>query len=349
MRKNKCTFFTWFASLLILLLFAVAADPQIPDCSGTENNKANLERELNVLVQQVEATQAECDALDSHLAALNISMAKNCMQLEEVRNRCMLKQEQFNARIGEIYKNGHVGVLEVLLNGEDFEDLWVRACYIQEINKHDADLVGACQAEKKRMTKLHKDLEVKKLEALSLRKQRQTRLADLRHQVSEKQRLLRQADLEIKQRVKMAEEQKKAENQRVAAASSPAGSPVKSTTCSVSPYLSGDYVTSERFPARFVTTGIIFSGVASWYGNEFNGRSTASGERFNENDFTCASRTLPFGTYLAVSYGNRRIVVRVNDRGPFVKGRILDLSKGAAQALGISGIGHVQAEIVKPE
>ena len=88
-----------------------------------------------------------------------------------------------------------------------------------------------------------------------------------------------------------------------------------------------------------------FTGVASTYGNE-SGRETASGERFNEEAMTCAHRSLPFGTKLRVTHGGRSVVVTVNDRGPFVHGRVLDLSTGAARAIGLSGLGEVTAEIV---
>ena len=92
-------------------------------------------------------------------------------------------------------------------------------------------------------------------------------------------------------------------------------------------------------------SGHSFSGVASFYGNE-SGSKTASGQRFNENAMTCAHRSLPFGTKLRVSHGGRSVVVTVNDRGPFVHGRVLDLSTAAARALGIDGLGTVTAEVV---
>jgi rare lipoprotein A len=92
-------------------------------------------------------------------------------------------------------------------------------------------------------------------------------------------------------------------------------------------------------------SGHTFSGVASFYGNE-SGSQTASGQRFNENAMTCAHRSLPFGTKLRVTHGSRSIVVTVNDRGPFVRGRVLDLSTAAARALGIDGLGQVTAEVV---
>ena len=94
-------------------------------------------------------------------------------------------------------------------------------------------------------------------------------------------------------------------------------------------------------------TGHSFAGVASFYGNE-SGSQTASGQRFNENSLTCAHRSLPFGTKLRVTHGGRSVVVTVNDRGPFVKGRVLDLSTAAARAVGLtaSGVGQVTAEVI---
>jgi rare lipoprotein A len=94
-------------------------------------------------------------------------------------------------------------------------------------------------------------------------------------------------------------------------------------------------------------TGHSFSGMASYYGNE-SGSKTASGQRFNQSAMTCAHRSLPFGTKLRVTHGDRSVVVTVNDRGPFVRGRVLDLSTGAARAIGLTsaGVGRVTAEVI---
>jgi rare lipoprotein A len=95
------------------------------------------------------------------------------------------------------------------------------------------------------------------------------------------------------------------------------------------------------------TGGRSFSGMASYYGNE-SGSRTASGQRFNQSAMTCAHRSLPFGTKLRVTHGGQSVVVTVNDRGPFVRGRVLDLSTGAARAIGLTsaGVGRVTAEVI---
>ncbi len=92
------------------------------------------------------------------------------------------------------------------------------------------------------------------------------------------------------------------------------------------------------------------AGIASWYGPDFHGRATASGERYNMLDLTAAHRSLPFGTYLRVtSLDNARsLIVRVNDRGPFVRGRVIDLSYAAAKVLDLprAGVARVRLEVL---
>ncbi|MDR0602448.1 MAG: septal ring lytic transglycosylase RlpA family protein [Treponema sp.] len=90
-------------------------------------------------------------------------------------------------------------------------------------------------------------------------------------------------------------------------------------------------------------TGSLFrqEGIASWYGSEFDGRPTASGEIFNSTLFTAAHPTLPFGTMITVTnkQNNRKVTVRVNDRGPFVSARIIDVSRAAAAELDMIATG----------
>jgi rare lipoprotein A (peptidoglycan hydrolase) len=103
-------------------------------------------------------------------------------------------------------------------------------------------------------------------------------------------------------------------------------------------------------PAGLVATGQVVEGRASWYGPGFDGRQTASGAIFDQEGWTVAHRTLPLGTMLIVSHGGRSVLVLVNDRGPYVGGRVLDLSHGVATALGTvhAGVASVRAIVVAP-
>lgn len=91
-----------------------------------------------------------------------------------------------------------------------------------------------------------------------------------------------------------------------------------------------------------------FDGLASWYGKQFAGKRTASGERFDPNKLTAAHKTIPFGTQVRVTHRAKSVVVRINDRGPHVRGRVIDLSRAAAERIGIrkKGTGRVSLEIL---
>jgi len=92
-------------------------------------------------------------------------------------------------------------------------------------------------------------------------------------------------------------------------------------------------------------------GMASWYGPRFNGRRTASGERFDMREFTAAHRTLPFGTLVRVHslVNGRDVDVRITDRGPYAGNRIIDLSRAAAEELGMLGLGFKEVVLLVPE
>ena len=91
-------------------------------------------------------------------------------------------------------------------------------------------------------------------------------------------------------------------------------------------------------------------GQASWYGPGFHGRQTANGETFNQNALTAAHPSLPFGTEVRVTYAStgESVIVRINDRGPYAHGRVIDLSREAADEIGLlnAGVGKVRLEVV---
>ena len=99
-------------------------------------------------------------------------------------------------------------------------------------------------------------------------------------------------------------------------------------------------------PSAFAHDAVL-SGTASWYGPGFHGRTTANGERYNMNELTAAHKSLKFGTKVRVTNENngKSVVVRINDRGPYIGSRIIDLSKGAAQAIDMIGSGTASVTV----
>lgn len=109
---------------------------------------------------------------------------------------------------------------------------------------------------------------------------------------------------------------------------------------------------AERTVAQVSLGAVRFqvTGIASWYGPGFHGRRSASGERYNQNAMTAAHRSLPFGTNVQVTNLNngRSVIVRINDRGPYARGRVIDLSAAAARVLGVmqTGIAPVRVDVL---
>lgn len=101
------------------------------------------------------------------------------------------------------------------------------------------------------------------------------------------------------------------------------------------------------YQARRTSLNYRAAGTASWYGPGFHGRKTSSGERYNQRALTAAHRSLPFGSAIRVTSvdNGKSVVVRINDRGPFVKGRIIDLSRAAAQKIGMVGSGTAEVKL----
>jgi rare lipoprotein A len=128
---------------------------------------------------------------------------------------------------------------------------------------------------------------------------------------------------------------------------------ILTVACSVDRSLRAHRFSRSRTQANIsdrVVDGEYITGTSSYYGKKFHGRKTASGEIFNMYDFTAAHKTLPFGTMLEVENleNNKKVVVRINDRGPFVGDRILDLSYAAAREIDMikTGTTKIRAKIL---
>jgi len=103
-------------------------------------------------------------------------------------------------------------------------------------------------------------------------------------------------------------------------------------------------IKGERYEPESTDVPIFETGLASWYGAPFHGRRTATGERYDMDAMTAAHKTMPLPSYALVRNpaNGRQVVVKINDRGPFVKGRIIDLSRAAARRLRIGGVAKVE-------
>lgn len=110
-------------------------------------------------------------------------------------------------------------------------------------------------------------------------------------------------------------------------------------------------ISQVQAKTKEVSPDFVQVGEASWYGPGFQGRKTANGERFDTHEMTAAHKTLPFNTLIKVTnlHNDESVVVRINDRGPYIRGRIIDLSKAAKEEIQMGGLAQVRLEVYIPE
>ncbi|MHB0976960.1 MAG: septal ring lytic transglycosylase RlpA family protein [Candidatus Aquicultorales bacterium] len=293
--------------------------------------------------REIEESKLAMDSLGDKIAV--VEKRKERLTVEFLRAEAEFKEKNtaYSRRVVAIYKDQEQS-LAYFLGVRDFEEFMTRIRYLSQIAAADTRLVDELDSRRAQAKRLRDQAGIENAallkihQALAAERRRYERLlADASTRLTGLQVLYEQ------ERQEAVKEMAKAR----AAVSLPLGTSPTLRMVPVRPHAEL-FAATTKMPASFRATGTVLRGVASWYGNEFHGRRTANGETYNQMDFTAASKELPFGTYLAVTYKGERVIVRVNDRGPYIEGRIIDLSKGAAQALGL-GLGEVTAEIVVPE
>lgn len=337
--------------LLVCLFLSVSSSKLLAVPPSTISVKRAEIEQIRKKIKQLESQRKLLSeykvALSNHLEVLNERLALTRLRLDRTQKFLKKEEKIVNQRIRKIYIYGDRGILHLLLNAQSFSDFIARFYVISRLLQNDQSVIRKINSYREEIQKIEKKLLEEKKEKEILNEQYLLNLEKLHQKEEELRKLLTQANDELKnlyQQMRLAYE---TSLRRAYSTPGYLGAVVERYV-TVEPYLNQYYLTNAQFPAKFKATGKTFSVYSSWYGPGFHGRRTASGEVFNENDFTCAHRTLPFGTFLAVKYKERKIVVKVNDRGPFIPGRDLDLSKRAAQALGFSGVVKVDFEIVTP-
>lgn len=292
----------------------------------------------------LEDIRSEAAIIDMEIASWEQELDKKRNQLADARLELEEAEERYHAslliydqRLASIYKLGEHQVYAILLSSDDFSDASARITYLVDISANDIKLIERVKAEAAEVRQLHERID-------NLKQETAGSLDDL---------LMRRQEL-----VTAADESETALNDLTASLAETeareAAEALKNMTGSSTYEVfyggitdpSALIIASEP-PPGLEPTGVVLSGVASWYGPGFHTRKTANSETYDMHAYTAAHKTLPFNTWLRVTYDGRTVFVRVNDRGPYIGGRFLDLSLSSARALGLSGIGYVTAEVYR--
>jgi len=287
------------------------------------------------------------------LAATRAKIAANNKRLKTIEKSVRDGEDRLSLRAAFQYRTGTPGMIDVLLSSSSFEDFSARLYVFSEIAKQDSALIEALKIQHAEAIKLRADLAEREAAQIAQRNQLAARRKGVQKEVDAQNRYLDSLTAEVSALV--AAQDKPSSAVKASAGPKNAPKPSKTSVSKAGAIVyaavegrSGKYAVMSGDPLTYRSTGIAWTGVTTMYGNDDNGSGTASGRPFDENEFTCAHKTLPFGTRLAVSNGSKRVIVTVTDRGPYTPGRMLDLSRRSGRYLGIDGVGTVKVEIVQP-
>jgi rare lipoprotein A len=298
------------------------------DLATIKSRAQSVADEVTELERRAQGLEGRKAKLDQRIVDLSGEIGALESEIGDIGRELADAQDIYIERAIEAYKSGAAGTeLDSLLAAETMSEF----ISIAEINSVatsvDLQRLQELESARAHIEEAQADLDGRKQEEIAARAEIEVLGAELRTTLDDRRASLRQ----------LAAEVKKLEQQvrRDAQIAPPSRTQPRSSA-----------IATRDIPAGYVSTGVSFGGVASWYGPGFAGNSTANGEIYDPMGLTAASKELPFNTLLFVKYQGRGVVVRINDRGPYVGDRIIDLSQGAAETVGMSGIGWIDATIV---
>ncbi|HEX2026330.1 MAG TPA: RlpA-like double-psi beta-barrel domain-containing protein [Actinomycetota bacterium] len=306
--------------------------------AAAEAEAALAEAGLDELARQYAEVQVAADRAAARL--VDAYLQESAIQAEVARSRALL-----NGRADAIYRAGPAAFLDVMLESEDPGDFLARQQLVEHALSADVREAAAALEVREEASGIRQDLErhraelvARQQELIELRTIMEIRLAEARAEAEAAGERV-QALVQQQRALARAAEKEQRYTKLIQ---------VDGALAKLLELLGPTGGRGCRIPPDLASTGQGFTGEASFYGEEFAGNPTAIGHIFNPDLFTAAHRTLPLPSFLHVRYGERCATVLVNDRGPYVDGRVLDLSEGAARYLGLPGVGIVQAEILAP-
>jgi rare lipoprotein A (peptidoglycan hydrolase) len=312
-----------------LIASASAQSASAADLETVRARAQSVADEVTALERRLDDQRQRREGLDQRIVELSGQIGSLEAEIHDIERRLDEARDLYVERAIESYKSGTTGVrLEMLLAAESISELIT----VAEINSVAVSIDGRRLQEledaRLDIEEAQDALDERKQEQIEARAEVEAVGTEIAATLDDRRSLLAELTDEVMELERAA---------RRAAETSPVPTTIQQTLPAAS---------TAGLPDGYASTGVHFGGVASWYGPGFAGNSTANGEIFDPMGMTAASKELPFNTLLFVKYNGRGVVVRINDRGPYVGDRILDLSQGAAQAIGLSGIGWVDATIV---
>ena len=325
-------------SAALLISLAAATLPRTAaatDVSELRRRAQSIADEVSALEHRGARLEARARRLNQEITAATTEIGTLELEIHNASAAVDVARKRYVARAVEAYKSGATTRLAMLLSARSLGELASLAEATYALGASESAALADLLVARDALEQAQAGVDERKQILLVKQNQAQT----LANEVSDTIETRRAALAELTDELKALEEQARAAAAATAAAQGIAvGEAFLRLLQPAGP--------APDIPASFASTGVSFEGIASWYGPGFEGNLTASGDVFDSRLYTVASKELPLRSWLYVEHQGRGVVVYVNDRGPYVGDRILDLSHAAAQAIGITGLGWVKATII---
>jgi peptidoglycan hydrolase CwlO-like protein len=336
MKKRVRAITTGLLFLILSLSLSVNYHATAGERSDLQEESNRLTYELLQLRTRRDTAENQGDSLRQELAALDARIRDTQSTIDTIKDDIKAFQDSYDASMRTLYKMGGLTELEILLESQQLDEAWQDHTIYERLMAQDGE----------KMQQLGDKMDEVKARERELKEDRDKRarvaetldIAGLDAQIGQLEARLSQVNDALRE-------------QNISGGNPPSPKGKQDGGPPAVPAAGGllDRVTEQPSLADFKRSGITMGGFTTCYGEEFDGRPTASGVTFHMYDYTCAHKTLPFGTWLLVSFKGRQVIVQVNDRGPFVPGRVLDLSFGAARSIGLDGVQWTDFEILVPK
>jgi len=304
------------------------------DLQTVRERAQSVADEVTLLERNLEDLHARRERLEDGIIESSSQIGALESTIAEVEDEVAAARDLYIARAIEAYKGGTTGMrLEMMLAAESVSELLAVAEMNSVAVSVDQRRLEELEDARAEVEGVQDDLDRHKQEQMEVLAEVEAISAEMGVTLDDRRAVL----AELADEVEELEKQVRRKEQL-------APEPVVEPPSTVTPAATA--TATSDVPEGYASTGVTFGGVASWYGPGFAGNLTANGEIYDPMGLTAANKELPFNTLLFVKYNGRGVVVRINDRGPYAGDRIIDLSQGAAETVGMSGIGWVDATIV---
>lgn len=345
-------------ALTILLACALAAHPVLP-AAGAAGKPSSTARKLETQRERVEAMRerieglthrltgliGELRSLDGQVEEASAAVAQATTGLDRAQEHTAATKAVLSARAREAYKRG-AGWREaaILLEARSIGELLTASRLMGQSIAADRLAYDQAVASAATLARRKEDLTRRREELFSAQQRLQRVRRQTQAALASEQQILANAQAELA----ALEEERRRQEASVDARRSARQVELDRRLAALLAWIRPSAGGAGLMPSGLRPSEVTTSGLASWYGPGFHGRRASSGATFRQEQYTAASLVLPFGTFLKVTRGSRSVVVVVTDRGPYVPGRVLDLSLAAAEAVGMRGVDTVRMEILVP-